>query len=158
MVSNSPRCMTFNFKIMTSNRGFPILDEKIKLNQIWFNRKKYFKHGLHWLWVATTSSRLFTPYNHRKDVEIRLCSVLPTLQSQAPRCRLHHRVSFFIFYASWLTVVCNVIFVWRFLIIFSLKKLSHEIEMGCWWYGWIKPYLEMNLWYFYTYCLLLLGF
>jgi hypothetical protein len=26
-----------------------------------------------------------------------------------------------------------------------LKELSHEIEMCCWWYGWIEPYLEMNL-------------
>jgi hypothetical protein len=25
-----------------------------------------------------------------------------------------------------------------------LKELSHEIEMGCCWYGWIEPYLEMN--------------
>jgi hypothetical protein len=26
-----------------------------------------------------------------------------------------------------------------------LKELSHEIEMGSWWYGQICPYLEMNL-------------
>jgi hypothetical protein len=26
-----------------------------------------------------------------------------------------------------------------------LKELSHEIEMCCWWYGWIETYLEMNL-------------
>jgi hypothetical protein len=26
-----------------------------------------------------------------------------------------------------------------------LKELYHEIQMGCWWYGWIEPYLEMNL-------------
>ncbi len=154
MVSNSPRCMTFNFKIMASHRGWK---NKAESNLV-FNRKKYFKHGLHWLWVATTSSRLFTSYNHRKDVEIRLCSVFPTLQSQAIRCGPHRKVSFFIFYASWLTVVSNVIFVWRFVIIFSFKELSHEIEIGCWWYGWIEPYMEMNLWYFYTYCLLLLGF
>ncbi len=30
----------------------------------------------------------------------------------------------------------------------QLKELSHEIEIGCWWYGWIEPYLEMNLWKF----------
>jgi hypothetical protein len=29
--------------------------------------------------------------------------------------------------------------------ILSSKELSHEIEMGCWWYGWKEPYLEMNL-------------
>ncbi len=29
-----------------------------------------------------------------------------------------------------------------------LKELSHEIEMGCFWYGWKEPYLEMNLWKF----------
>jgi hypothetical protein len=29
-----------------------------------------------------------------------------------------------------------------------LKELSHEIEMGCWWYGRMEPYLEMNLWKF----------
>ncbi len=27
----------------------------------------------------------------------------------------------------------------------TLKELSHEIEMGCLWYGWKEPYLEMNL-------------
>jgi hypothetical protein len=27
----------------------------------------------------------------------------------------------------------------------SLKELSYEIEMGCLWYGWKEPYLEMNL-------------
>jgi hypothetical protein len=26
-----------------------------------------------------------------------------------------------------------------------LKELSHEIEMGCLWYGLKAPYLEMNL-------------
>ncbi len=26
-----------------------------------------------------------------------------------------------------------------------LKELFHEIEMCWWWYGWIEPYLEMNL-------------
>ncbi len=26
-----------------------------------------------------------------------------------------------------------------------LKELFHEIEMGCLWYGWKEPYLEMNL-------------
>jgi hypothetical protein len=26
-----------------------------------------------------------------------------------------------------------------------LKELSHEIDMGYWWYGWIELYLEMNL-------------
>ncbi len=26
-----------------------------------------------------------------------------------------------------------------------LKELSHEIEMGRWWYGWIEHYLEMTL-------------
>jgi hypothetical protein len=26
-----------------------------------------------------------------------------------------------------------------------LKELSHETEMGSWWYGWIEPYSEMNL-------------
>ncbi len=26
-----------------------------------------------------------------------------------------------------------------------LKELSHEIEMGCLWYGWKEPCLEMNL-------------
>ncbi len=26
-----------------------------------------------------------------------------------------------------------------------LKELSHEIEMCWWWYGWMEPYLEMNL-------------
>jgi hypothetical protein len=25
----------------------------------------------------------------------------------------------------------------------NLKELSHEIEMGCWCYGWIEPYVEM---------------
>jgi hypothetical protein len=27
----------------------------------------------------------------------------------------------------------------------TLKELSHEIEMGCLWYGLKEPYLEMNL-------------
>ncbi len=27
----------------------------------------------------------------------------------------------------------------------DLKELSYEIEMGCLWYGWKEPYLEMNL-------------
>ncbi len=27
----------------------------------------------------------------------------------------------------------------------NLKEVSHEIEMGCLWYGWKEPYLEMNL-------------
>jgi hypothetical protein len=27
----------------------------------------------------------------------------------------------------------------------TLKELSHEIEMGCLWYGWTEPSLEMNL-------------
>ncbi len=26
-----------------------------------------------------------------------------------------------------------------------LKELSHEIEMCCSWYGWIEPYMDMNL-------------
>jgi hypothetical protein len=26
-----------------------------------------------------------------------------------------------------------------------LMDMSQEIKMGCWWYGWIEPYLEMNL-------------
>jgi hypothetical protein len=29
-----------------------------------------------------------------------------------------------------------------------LKGLSHEIEMGCWWYGWTEHRLDMNLWKF----------
>jgi hypothetical protein len=29
--------------------------------------------------------------------------------------------------------------------IFTLKALSHEIEMGSWWYRSIEPYLEINL-------------
>jgi hypothetical protein len=29
---------------------------------------------------------------------------------------------------------------------FYLKQLSYEIEMGCRWYEWIEPYVEMNLW------------
>jgi hypothetical protein len=28
---------------------------------------------------------------------------------------------------------------------YALKELSHEIEMGCLWYGWKEAYLEMNL-------------
>jgi hypothetical protein len=28
---------------------------------------------------------------------------------------------------------------------YLLKELSQEIEMGCWWYGWIKHYLDMKL-------------
>jgi hypothetical protein len=27
----------------------------------------------------------------------------------------------------------------------DLKKLSHETEMGCRWYGWTEPYFVMNL-------------
>jgi hypothetical protein len=27
----------------------------------------------------------------------------------------------------------------------NLQELSHEIEMGCLWYGWKEPYLESNL-------------
>jgi hypothetical protein len=27
----------------------------------------------------------------------------------------------------------------------DIKELSHEIEMCYWWYGWIEPYLEMNI-------------
>jgi hypothetical protein len=27
----------------------------------------------------------------------------------------------------------------------DLEELSHETEMGCWWYGWTEPYLEINL-------------
>jgi hypothetical protein len=30
-------------------------------------------------------------------------------------------------------------------IVANLKELSHENEMGCLWYGWKEPYLEMNL-------------
>jgi hypothetical protein len=28
------------------------------------------------------------------------------------------------------------------LLLLFVEELSHEIEMGCWWYGWIMPCLE----------------
>jgi hypothetical protein len=31
---------------------------------------------------------------------------------------------------------------------YALKGLSHKTEIGCWCYGWIEHYLEMNLWYY----------
>jgi hypothetical protein len=90
-----------------------------------------------WFWRGLKETK--KPLNIQKWCQKRAVFRTDLLKKNAENSIFYSKVLSKIYFQDALEEYMN------FTKIFYLKELSHEIEMGCLWYGWKEPYLEMNL-------------